>query len=46
MIVHVSFVVGSSPLARGLHVQPLPLRETTRIIPARAGFTPRRLGRA
>ena len=31
--------VGSSPLARGLHLQPAQLRGRARIIPARAGFT-------
>ena len=30
---------GSSPLARGLHLQPVPERRHGRIIPARAGFT-------
>ena len=32
-------VFGSSPLARGLHLQPAQLRGRARIIPARAGFT-------
>ena len=38
-IVNMTYVTGSSPLARGLHhLQPLP-RWQGRIIPARAGFT-------
>ena len=36
---------GSSPLARGLHLVVHALRQHVRIIPARAGFTPRRRGR-
>ena len=35
-------VYGSSPLARGLQPPPSPARTVTRIIPARAGFTPHR----
>ena len=34
------FVVGSSPLARGLRDPPILIAEVGRIIPARAGFTP------
>ena len=32
-------MLGSSPLARGLHMTPLKICATKRIIPARAGFT-------
>ena len=35
---------GSSPLARGLRPRPAPCRSAARIIPARAGFTPRSTG--
>ena len=35
----IAILAGSSPLARGLHVGPVPADERPGIIPARAGFT-------